>query len=192
MNTSAGNPMLMAWRHHPSGSDHAWIAVDLRCPGRGAAAQPWLFRPSIDVLMGDRTEVEAVLEAHDLAVELQPAMSLSAVQEGLRRRGRHRLAAVLRAAKHDGLRGPADPELLADWRAGLVSGASAPRRHPVFFHDRQRRLATQFQLDVTTITRADLADLTLSVLEHLVERADTVRSDRTGSTRPAAGPQPAH
>ncbi|MFE3876714.1 hypothetical protein ACFXPX_20270 [Kitasatospora sp. NPDC059146] len=188
MSTSGGNPMVMAWRHHPSGSDHAWIAVDLRCPGRGMPSQPWLFRPCVDVLTGARPTVEAVLEAHDLAVELQPAMALSSIQEGLRRRGRPELAAALRADKHDGLNGPADPEVLAGWRDRLASGASTPRLHPVFFHDRQRRLATQFRLDVGSLTRTDLADLTLAVLDHLVERADALRSDRAVSAHATTGP----
>ncbi|WP_370192499.1 hypothetical protein [Streptacidiphilus sp. MAP5-52] len=168
MRTSGGNPMLMAGRRHPSGAEHAWVAVDIRCPGRGAQGQPWLFRPCVDIAQGDRPKLEAVLEAHDLAVELQPAMLLPSIQESLRQRDRPDLAAALGAGKHDGLRSSG---ALADWRDRLESGMSTPRHHPVFFHDKGQRLATQFRLNVRTTTRADVADLTLAVLDHLVDSA---------------------
>jgi hypothetical protein len=43
--TSGGNPMFMAWRRHPHGSDEAWIALDVRCEGRGDPSRAWLVRP---------------------------------------------------------------------------------------------------------------------------------------------------
>jgi hypothetical protein len=160
--TSGGNPMFMAWRRHPRGSGNAWIAVDVRCEGRSDATRSWLFRPCIDVFASGR---DAQLEAHDLAVALGPAMTLPAIRaatEGLEP------ANALSAPRHDGLRGPLNPSVLATWRAGI---GSTSRRHPVFYHDRGLRLATQLQLDVTTITRFDLAELTLSVLDHLATQA---------------------
>jgi hypothetical protein len=173
--TKGGNPMFMAWRRHPHGSQQAWIAVDVRCEGRATPARPWLFRPCIDVYSADRPEREAVLEAHDLAVALQPAMVLPVIQQALTQQGRPELAEALHAERHGGSGRPADPVVLADWRLRLASGDKIPRRHPVFLHDRGLRLATQFQLDVAAITRADLADLTLAVLDHLVAYAKTAR-----------------
>lgn len=169
--TNGGNPMFAAWRRHPKGSDQAWIGVDVRCEGRATPARPWIFRPCVAVDLAGRSEWEASLEAHDLAVALLPAMMLPAIQEALTRRDLPDLAKALHAEPHGGLRRPADSAVLADWHGRLLSGDRTPRRHPVFFHDRGRRLATQFQLDVSGITRADLADLTLAVLDHLAGHA---------------------
>jgi hypothetical protein len=171
LRTSGGNPMLMAWRRHPRGTPHAWIAVDIRCQGRATPDQPWLLRPCIDVYPADRLERDVLLEAHDLAVALQPAMVLPAIRGALTRQGRSDLAKALHAERHEGLARLADPAVLADWRSHLASGDEPPRGHPVFLHDRGRRLATQFQLHVTGITRADLADLALTTLDHLVANA---------------------
>jgi hypothetical protein len=45
--TSGGNPMFVAWGRHPRGSDKAWIAVDVRCKGRGDPSRAWLVRPCV-------------------------------------------------------------------------------------------------------------------------------------------------
>jgi hypothetical protein len=84
LRTSVGNPMLMAWRRHPRGSRQAWIAVDVRSPGRDEPARPWLVRPCVDVYSSGRPEREALLEAHDLAVGLWLAMVLPAVRDAAR------------------------------------------------------------------------------------------------------------
>lgn len=169
--TKGGNPMLTAWRRHPYGSEQAWIAVDVRCEGRAIPGRPWLFRPCVDVYWEGRSKSEALLEAHDLAVALRPAMVLPAIRDALTRRGRPELAEALHAGRHGGLRKPTDSVVLADWRGRLAAGDQTAQRHPAFFHDHGLRLATQFELDVTRITRADLADITLAVLNHLVEQA---------------------
>ncbi|BCJ65728.1 hypothetical protein [Polymorphospora rubra] len=166
--TSGGNPMFMAWRRHPRGSDAAWIAVDVRCEGRGAPQRTWLLRPCVDVWADGQA---ALLEAHDLSVRLQPAMVLTAIRDALTTQGHGHLAAALHAEKHDGLARPADPGVLADWRARIVAGGRPGRRHPVFFHDRGLRLATQLRVQTAGLTRYDLAALTMSVLDHLVRHA---------------------
>lgn len=166
--TSGGNPMFVAWRRHPHGSEDAWIAVDVRCDGRGVPSRPWLVRPCVDVMSTGQT---GLLEAHDLAVALQPAMVLPAIRDALTAQGRNRLAAALYAEEHNGLSHPADPGVLADWRARIVAGDQPGRRHPVFFHDRGLRLATQLRVKTAELTRHDLAALTLSILDHLVKHA---------------------
>lgn len=171
LRTRVGNPMLMAWRRHPRGSRQAWIAVDVRSRGRGEPARPWLIRPCVDVYSLDRSEREALLEAHDLAVGLWPAMVLPSVRDALARSGRPDLAEVLTAGRHDGLRSRAEAATLAQWRTQLESDASPSGNHPVFRQDRGRRLATQLELHVTGIKRTDLADLMLVVLGHLAEHA---------------------
>lgn len=171
LRTRVGNPMLMAWRRHPRGSHQAWIAVDVRSQGRVEPARPWLIRPCVDVYSSDRSEREALLEAHDLAVGLWPAMVLPSVRDALVRSGRSDLAAALSAGRHDGLRHRAESTTLAQWRAQLESDASPSGSHPVFRQDRGRRLATQLELQVTGINREDLAELMLVVLDHLVEHA---------------------
>jgi hypothetical protein len=160
--------MFMAWRKHPRGSDNAWVAVDVRCEGRSDPSRAWLVRPCVHIISKGQA---ARLEAHDLAVALQPAMILPTIREALTRRGHTKLAAALRADRHDGLSGPADPAVLNEWRAQIVDGDEPSRRHPVFFHDRGLRLATQLRVDVKQLTRYDLADLTMEILDHLVEHA---------------------
>ncbi|MBQ0994889.1 hypothetical protein KBX08_33085, partial [Micromonospora sp. H61] len=171
LRTNVGNPMLMAWRRHPRGSRHAWIAVDVRSQGRGVPARPWLIRPCVDAYASDRSEREVLLEAHDLAVGLWTAMVLPSVRDALTRSGRSDLADALRAGRHDGLRHRAESTTLAQWRAQLESDTSPSGNHPVFRQDRGRRLATQLELMVTGINRTDLADLILVVLDHLAEHA---------------------
>lgn len=166
--TKGGNPMFVAWRRHPRGSDKAWIALDVRCEGRGDPSRAWLVRPCVDITSSGKV---GLLEAHDLAVGLQPAMILPAIQDALMGRGLGKLAGALQAASHGGLSGPADAAVLGEWRARIANGARPSRLHPVFFHDRGLRLATQFRLDVGQLTRHDLADLTMAILDHLLEHA---------------------
>jgi len=166
--TSGGNPMFMAWRRHPHGSDEAWIALDVRCEGRGDPSRAWLVRPCVDVTSSGKA---GFLEAHDLAVGLQPAMILPAIQDALTRRGLGKLAGALQADSHGGLSGSADTAVLEELRARIANGARPSRRHPVFFHDQGLRLATQFRLDVGQLTRHDLADLTVAILDPLLAHA---------------------
>lgn len=166
--TSGGNPMFMAWRRHPHGSDEAWIALDVRCEGRGDPSRAWLVQPCVDVTSSGKA---GLLEAHDLPVGLQPAMILPAIQDALARRGLGKLAEALQADSHGGLSGPADTAVLNELRAQIANGARPSRRHPVFFHDQGLRLATQFRLDVGQLTRHDLADLTVAILDHLLAHA---------------------
>jgi hypothetical protein len=166
--TNGGNPMFLAWRRHPRGSDNAWIAVDVRCQGRSDPARPWLVRPCIDI---DSRGSQARLEAHDLAVALQPAMTLTTLRDVLARRGHGQLAAAFLDDPSDGLSHPAAPTVLDQWRKRLTNGDEPPGGHPVFFHDRRLRLATQLRLDVTQVTRSDLATITTEILDHLVEHA---------------------
>jgi hypothetical protein len=128
--TNTGNPMLTAWRRHPNGSDHARIAVDVRCNGRATPARPWLFRPCVDVSSAGRSEQAALIEAHDLAVTLQPAMLLPAIRDALTRREHPKLAEALRAEDHGGLAGPADPVVLASPARGRRPDATAASRLP--------------------------------------------------------------
>ncbi|MFD6608684.1 hypothetical protein ACFWD1_07325 [Micromonospora chalcea] len=166
--TSGGNPMFMAWRRHPRGSGDARIGVDVRCEGRGAPQRPWLLRPCVDVLGEGQA---ALLEAHDLAVTLQPAMVLTAIRDALNARGCSEVAAALHANEHDGLAYPADPGVLADWRARIINGDQLRRRHPIFFHDRGLRLATQIRVQTAALTRNDLATMTMVTLDHLATDA---------------------
>jgi hypothetical protein len=147
--------------------------VDVRSPGRTVPGAPWLFRPCVDVRARELPEHEAALEANDLATRLLPAMVLPAVRATLAERGRNDLAEALAAKRHDGLARRPDRTVLAAWRARLGSADPTAVKHPVFRFDGRRRLATEFKLDVTGITRADLAELTLAVLNHLGHRLST-------------------
>ncbi|MEU9742525.1 hypothetical protein AB0E12_25400 [Micromonospora chersina] len=169
--TNAGNPMFVAWRRHPRGSKSARVGVDVRSNGRGTPSQPWLFRPCVDVYGSGQSQRDARLEAHDLAVALRPAMMLPVIRDVLATQGHTKLADALQVDQRDGLRGPADPAVLDEWRTQIASGNQPSRRHPVFYNDRGLRLATQLRLDVTQLTRYDLADLTVEVLDHLVKHA---------------------
>ena len=81
--TKPGNPMFLARRRHPNGDPDVWIGVDVRSDGRKTPAARWLFRPCVQVDVGDGTAVEARRKAHDLPVALLPALVLPAIQHAL-------------------------------------------------------------------------------------------------------------
>lgn len=165
--TSSGNPMLIAWRHDTTAPEGAWLGVDVRSQGRGGD-RPWLFRPCIDIPnLGDLSLTEARLAAHDHATKLRHLMRGDALLAHLERLGQWRLAKSLRPSKVDGFRREPDDDTLARWRRLVEAEKTGRQDHPVYFHDRGLRLATQFELDVSRITRADLQDLCLTVLEHM-------------------------
>lgn len=87
-------------------------------------------------------------------------MVLTAIRDALNAQGCSQVAAVLQANEHDGLAYPADPGVLAGWRARMIAGDQPRRRHPVFFHDRGLRLATQIRVQTAGLTRHDLAAIT--------------------------------
>ncbi|GAA2845600.1 hypothetical protein Acy02nite_47120 [Actinoplanes cyaneus] len=140
LRTKAGNPMLLAYRRHPGHND-AWLGVDLRCEGRDRPERPWLFRPYIEVSFNDPTP-QAQTTARHLAVDLHHAMTLDTIQRVVKN------SAVLTANKHGGLMGFRDFA-------------------PVFYHDKQVRLATQFKLDVCYVDRHQVADMIRAVMDHL-------------------------
>lgn len=166
--TNAGQPMVMAWRHDPRAEAGVWLGVDIRSQCRGDPRRPWLFRPCIDVVESDLSATEARLRAHDHAVALLDHLSGSALTSWLSAAGREDLAGLLTPSDADGFRHRPDRHVLEAWRAQLEAGSPPGRHHPVFFHDRGTRLATQFTVDVTRASRQDLQDLCLLVLEHLV------------------------
>lgn len=172
--TNPGNPMFLAWRRHPNGDPNAWIGVDVRSGGRKTPAARWLFRPCVQVELGDGTALEARRTVHDLAVALLPAMVLPAIQRMLTEQGRPELGQALSANQHGGLARPADAAVLEEFRNGELSES-----HPVFRNDWNRRLATQLTLDVTKVDRFQLADLTLAVLDHLVASARELVADQS-------------
>jgi hypothetical protein len=182
--SKGGHPELLAWRQHPHGSPDALIGVDVRCPDRGAPDRPWAFRPYVEVLAetGDPAPRAAWLEAHDLALHLQPAMLLPAVHDALVRQGRQDLVGRLSApGRRQGLRNRAvDATVLAAHRGRLETLSSARGKldlqHPVFFHDWGLRLATRFWLDVAQVDRHQLAALVRIVLDHLVAQAEALGS----------------
>ena len=93
---------------------------------RGDPSRAWLVQPCVDVTSSGKA---GLLEAHDLAVGLQPAMILPAIQDALARRGLGKLAEALQADSHGGLSGPADTAVLNELRAQIANGArpsSAP------------------------------------------------------------------
>ncbi|MEH0933525.1 hypothetical protein [Micromonospora sp. CPCC 205558] len=146
LRTKAGNPMLLAYRRLP-GDSEAWLGVDLRCEGRDRPKRPWLFRPFVEVSFSDPT-AQAQATARRLAVGLHDAMTLATVQRVVKNPD------ALSANKHGGL-------------AGFRDGA------PVFYHDKQVRLATQFRLDVRQVDRHQVAEMIRAVVDHL----DTVAAE---------------
>jgi len=105
---------------------HLWRRSPWQWSGGGDPARAWLVQPCVDVTSSGKA---GLLEAHDLAVGLQPAMILPAIQDALTRRGLGKLAAALQADSHGGLSGPAYTAVLNELRARIANGARPPRRH---------------------------------------------------------------
>ncbi|MEU8235053.1 hypothetical protein AB0C12_36135 [Actinoplanes sp. NPDC048967] len=139
--TKAGNPMVLAYRRHLGAPDDAWIGVDLRCAGRDAPQRDWLFRPFVEVSFSNPTPV-AQAAARRLATHLRPAMMFDAIQQVIK-----------------------DPDALRTNRHGGL--LSHPSTGPVFYHDKQVRLATQFSLVVDRVNRHDVADMISTTIHHL-------------------------
>jgi len=172
--TSAGNPMLMAWRRDPVRESQVWLGLDVRSQGRGDQQLPWLFRPCVDVATPDPENRKGdQLAAHDRAAQLAPTIGYEAVRKALIDANRDDLASALRPApkSKNGFRRAPTAEALADWRVRIDTERTGGRDHPVFFHDRGTRLATQLVLDVSSVTVDDLADLCYLVLDHMAANA---------------------
>jgi hypothetical protein len=176
--TSGGTPMFLAWRKHPGGSALAWIGVDVRCQSRADLTRRWLVRPFIQMwptvdgeFDDDARFAAAQLEAHDLAIALQPAMSGTAIVAMLEGTGMPALAAAVQVNARNGLAYHADQATLSSWRDQLALGVAQKSRHPLFFDDQRQRLATQLELHTHQVTRHDLTVLVLLILDHLISSA---------------------
>ncbi|KUL41214.1 PDDEXK-like family protein [Actinoplanes awajinensis] len=147
--TTPGMPMLVVFRAHPGGGADARIGVDVRCNNLTNPAESWLFRPFVQVGTWADPTPAAKLAVQPLAAALQDALTWPAIRQVVKDPG------VLNPGGNDGLRNP--------------PGGT----QPIFYDDRGVRLATQFKVDVTRVTRFDLAAMITAVLDHL-EAATTV------------------
>lgn len=167
--TSAGQPCLVAFVPHPSGTEHAYLSIDIRCQDKKNTMSPWLLRPGVHVDKG--TDVAAARRlAHQLASELEPALALDLLSSELHTY-RPGLGAAIGGERI--LKSPRDRVAAIERWLSTVSDPDVQRtpKHPVYHHDWGRRLAAQFTLDVPTLVPDDLSDIVRATMEHLVRSA---------------------
>ncbi|PZU02173.1 MAG: hypothetical protein DI630_09345 [Gordonia sp. (in: high G+C Gram-positive bacteria)] len=168
--TSAGQPSLVAFAPHPSGTDRAHLCVDIRCRNKNDLTAPWLLRLGVHVDESDDLPSDRRL-AHELASQLEPALDLAKMQAWF--------STTLPPTVTDSISG-VEPlkkprgrdAAIDDWLRSLDEAGSGPvARHPVFHHDWGRRLSAQFSLKVGRVTAADLGVLTRGALTYLADNA---------------------
>jgi hypothetical protein len=179
---SGGNAALIAWLPFPDAPPDCYLCLGTRS-SRKTPAAPWRLRPGVQVNLNASRDVgEARALAHDLAMQILPALRLPSLQQRLNDEGQPSFAAAL-SGRQEGLRRQPDQTQQDQWRKQVLSGASAKAPpHPVLFHDWGRRLASSLTLDVTGLTMPGLVELMLITLEHLHRAADPQTSD--GKCRP--------
>lgn len=168
--TSGGQPSITAYLPHPSGADDAYFCIDIRCKDKNNPHLPWIARLGVHVDRGEDLAA-ARRTAHRLAMPLVPALSVAEVQSACANSGIGTLATVLTSERP--LREPRSQSTsIEKWLAAVDSaGDGKISAHPVFFHDWGRRLAAQYSLDLTDVTRNDLGQLIVILMDHLTESA---------------------
>lgn len=173
--TGGGQPMVIYWLAYPGReSDREWLCVDLR--SESSRTSPWKLRLGVEVDNDEEGETSAESRAHALALDLRESLRTSAFKQALTADGQAQLAQAL-SSKNDGFRrGPSevDPE----WPVAVVTGTGARvgrRRqpHPLFHHDRGRRLTTVSHLDCTALDASEVATLVAFALRYLYAAAST-------------------
>lgn len=164
--TSGGQPMLTVFAPHPSGIERAYFCVDIRCQNKNDSSLPWLVRIGVQVDAGDDLASDR-RTAHQLAMGIKPALSLDALRGAC---ADARIGAVGDALTAErAVKTPRDQDgKIEQWLKAVDRAVSGKvPSHPVFYHDWGRRLAAQFLLDVTHVSRQDLTSLVTQGLKHL-------------------------
>lgn len=166
--TGGGQPMVIYWAPHPrQQSDREWLCVDLR--SESARSSPWKLRLGVEVDLGDGGGTSAETRAHELAMDLRESLRTSNFARALTAAGHGPLAAAL-SSRHDGFRRrPGPDEAVLRWPVAPGDASRKPRRpaHPLFHHDRGRRMTTVSHVDCTSLTALDLAALVAHALRYL-------------------------
>ncbi|MGG7100126.1 PD-(D/E)XK nuclease family protein [Rhodococcus sp. 24CO] len=173
--TSGGQPSITAYLPHPSGTDDAYFCIDIRCNDKSNPHLPWIARLGVHVDCGDDLAA-ARRTAHLLAMPLAPVLSVPKIQSACTNSGIGTLATILTSKKP--LRKPRSQDSsIEKWLAAVdSSGDGKIPAHPIFFHDWGRRLAAQYSLDLTDVTRNELGELIEILMNHLIESTCSTNS----------------
>ncbi|OSY39580.1 hypothetical protein C8E95_1772 [Pseudonocardia autotrophica] len=169
--TRGGNAMFMFWAPHPCGKHGTWLGVNVRENARRGSGGPWSFRPCIEVeAVEGRTVYEARVIAHELMMELAERVTCTHIQRGLVAADLGELAEALSTKKrHDGF---AREYCRTEARRARVEIENGERSHySAFLHDRGRRLALLFQLDMTMVDRRQVEALCRFTLKYMLREA---------------------
>ena len=168
--TSAGQPSLVVFKPHPSGMDRAYLCVDIRCQNKNDPAVPWLFRIGVHVDEGDHLPSDRRL-AHELASQLESALNLVDLRAGVSHIASDHVVEAISGARP--LKAPRNHRsAITRWLEGVdEAGNGAVFRHPVFHHDKGRRLCAQFSLDTSKVSSSDIHALAQATLTYLSEKS---------------------
>lgn len=164
-----GNPMVFAWTAHPRDPEDLSVAVgvDLRSSGRQTESTIWKLRPQVAVdILEDRDLRAARRLAFDLARRIYSHMGQENIRNELHRRGLSKITQALIPRPNDGFRKAAEKFDFEDWARRLAYQSQYPN-DGLFFHDLGNPLSSLLYLDVADLTRKDLKEMTISILEIL-------------------------
>lgn len=173
--SSGGTWMVLSRMNHTQWpeDDSIKIGVDLRLePGS------WRFRPYIEVSeTAQRNKAQARVTAHKLAWEIKESLGADVIREALASEGHLKVAqALTTSARHpDGFKKDVAKFNFEAWEKQTSDSPRVPRSE-LFFSDLQgRRAATILYLNVSELSRFDIADAIVSVLANLQQNILSAR-----------------
>lgn len=161
--------MILAWAAHPRdpSDDSVSIGVDLRTPTRRSTSTIWRIRPHVEVdTTAERGLGEARSLAFDLAWDIRAGMGYKHISEELEKRGLTKAAEALSVRSFDGFNKSVEDFDFQAW-AGRIDATAPYPRSGVFFHDKGCRLATIIDVEITELTRYELKDMVVAIIEIL-------------------------
>lgn len=170
-----GSPMILAWAAHPRDRTDETVAVgvDLRSPVRRSKSTIWKLRPHVEVDVTSERNLEAARRlAFELAQQIHGVMGREHISNELVWRGQDAAASALSARNNDGFNKSPENFDFESWTE-RINGESRYPRSGIFFHDKGRRLSTVLDLDVSTLTRHDLKNLVVSIIDILNSAAQS-------------------
>lgn len=171
---NGGNPMLFAWTVHPQfpTDSSVSVGVDLRTEPRRLNRGNWKLRPHVEVGTHDlaganlRSKREAQRLAFELASKIRVEMGLGFLSTTMNQKGLGHLVHGLSGGKHDGFKKDIFETDFDEWKRLMQEEEDYPGAGP-FGSDRGLRLATILSLDVTSMTRKDIAILVSEIVKIL-------------------------
>lgn len=172
---NGGNPMLTIRLRHPE-LPKVWLLLDLRSPGRRSTGTPWSLRVMMRTFADEfHSTVEAQRQCFSAAMHSLELLSLDSLAPLLEASPNPSHHSAL-STSSQGFRKPllsatqVRAELLGDATADVDPSNPIPAAASKYlYQDRQLRFGAKYELNLNEMTRHDLKDLLLLLIEHLYQ-----------------------